>query len=223
VALAAVPPDEAGRPGATDPASVAREARPSWARYTIEDERTLSLESLTLLDGLVSYLAAIALNHAPRARWEIARDRVKRYVYNNHPVLVSGRGDVHNFLPDVPVAQARASVRGTRESPEDRIAAYTRNLIEQLHQAESVTGEAEEAEPLLEIEDIRDEPGGYDFEIGLSAELAHGRSRDLDRLVSELSGEDGVKKVLREDRDMVLVRAPSWSADKLETWILRRL
>ncbi|MEQ7736109.1 hypothetical protein, partial [Escherichia coli] len=95
----------------------------------------------------MSYLASVVLNHAPMGRWEIARDRVKRYVYNNHPVLVSGKGDVHNFLPDLPVSQARASVRGTRKSPDDRIAAYARGLIEQLQQAEGVNAQVGEPEP----------------------------------------------------------------------------
>ncbi len=86
-------------PGATDPASVPRGAWPSWERYTTEEERTLSLESLTLLDGLVSYLAAVVQQHAPLARWEVARHPIKRYAYNKHPVLVSGKGEDHNFLP----------------------------------------------------------------------------------------------------------------------------
>lgn len=62
-----------------------------------------------------------------------------------------------------------------------------------------------------------------DLEIGLSDETAHGRSADVDRLVRGLSGEDGVNKALREDRDMIPVRAPSWSIEALEGWLLRRL
>lgn len=47
-------------------------------------------------------------------------------------------------------------------------------------------------EPLFEIEDVRDEPGGYDSEIGLGDEIAHARSADVDRLVRDLSREDGI-------------------------------
>lgn len=209
-------------PGATDPAS-AREAWPSWERYTTEEEQVLSLESLTLLDGLVSYLVAVIRHHAPLARWEIAHHRVKRYQFNNHPVLVSGTGEIHHFLPELPAVDARAALLGIRESPDDTMAEYARELIDQLNQAEGVTAEPRIPEPLVEVEDIRDEPGGYDFEIGLGDQLAHERSDDVDRLVRELSAEDGVKKVLREDRDMILVRAPSWRTDKLQAWILQRL
>lgn len=44
-----------------------------------------------------------------------------------------------------------------------------------------------------------------------------------DRLVRKLSREDGVHEVFREDREIILVRAPSWSADALESWISPRL
>ena len=210
-------------PGATDPASVPREAWPSWERYTIEKERTLSLESVTLLDGLVSYLAAVVRDRAPLARWEIARDRHKRYAYNNHPVLVSGTGEDHNFLPGLPAVSARAALRGTRESPDDAMAAYARRLIDRLNEGDGGTSGTKEPERPFEIEDVRDEPGGYDYEIGLGDEVAHERSADVDRVVRELSGEDGIHGVLREDRELILVRAPSWSIDALRTWIARRL
>ena len=213
-------------PGATDPASVPREAWPSWERHTTEEERTLSLESLRLLDGLVSYLASVVRGRAPLARWEIARHRVKRYAYNNHPVLVSGKGENHNFLPGLPVVYARTTLRGTRESPDDTIASFALGLIEQLNEAVGSVAEAAEAgepEPLFEVEDVRDEPGGYDFEIDLGDEIANERSAEVDRLVRELTGEDGVHEVLREDREIILVRAPSWSIGALQMWISQRI
>lgn len=78
-------------------------------------------------------------------------------------------------------------------------------------------------EPAFEIEDVRDEPGGSDFEVGLGDEIAHERSADVDRLVRELSREDGIHEVFREDRELVLVRAPSWSIDALQGWMARRI
>ncbi|MET4136476.1 hypothetical protein [Pseudarthrobacter sp. PvP090] len=210
-------------PGATDPASVPREAWPSWERYTTEVERTLSLESLTLLDGLVSYVAAVVRDRAPLARWEIARDPHKRYHYNNHPVLVSGTGENHNFLPGLAVVSARGALLGVRESPDDTMAVYVRRLIDRLNEGDGGTVGTMESEPPFEIEDVRDEPGGYDFEIGLSDEIANERSAEVDRLIRKLSREDGIHEVLREDRELILVRAPSWSSDALQTWIAERI
>lgn len=209
--------------GATDPASVPREAWPSWERHTTEEELTLSLESLILLDGLVSYLAAVVRERAPLARWETAHHRIKRYAYNKHPVLVSGKGEIHNFLPGLPVVDARAVLHGVRESPDDEMATYARSLIEQLNNPVGDTAEIMEPEPLFEVEDVRDEPGGYDLEIGLGDEIAHEWSGKVDRLLRRLSREDGVHEVFREDREIILVRAPSWSADALESWISPRL
>lgn len=210
-------------PGATDPASVPREAWPSWERHTVEEEWTLSFESLVLLDGLVSYLAAVVLDRAPLARWEIARDSHKRYFYNNHPVLVSGTGEDHNFLPGFPVVSARAALLGLRESPDDAIARYARELIERLNRPMEGAVEAMEPEPLFEVEETSDEPGGYNFEVGFGDEVAHERSDEVDRLVLELAGEYGVHEALREDREIILVRAPSWSKDELQAWISRRI
>lgn len=210
-------------PGATDPASVPREAWPSWERHTTDEERVLSFESVALLDGLVSYLAAMVRDHAPLARWEIARDSRKRYFYNNRPVLVSGTGEDHNFLPGFPVTSARAALLGVRESPDDAIAAYARELIGRLNEPVEGTVEVGEPEPPFEAEDTSGEPGGYNLEIDLGDEAAHDLSDDIDRLVLELAGQYGVHEVIREDRKIILVRAPLWSKDELEAWVSQRL
>lgn len=141
-------------PGATDPASVPRKDWPSWERYTMEEERVLSFESLVLLDGLISYLAAVVANRALSARWDTARHRIKRYAFNNHPVLVSENTDSHIFLPAVPAGDARA-VLGMRQSPDHRIAGYARAVIDDLSRAEEdAPAEIRDPEPLVEVEDL---------------------------------------------------------------------
>jgi hypothetical protein len=183
----------------------------------------LSLESLTLLDGLVSYLADVVQERAPLARWEFARHRNKGYLLNKHPVLVSGKGETHNFLPSLPLIDARGVLRGAREPRDDTMADHARRLIDQLNGPDEDTGWLTEPEPPFEIEEIRDEPGGYDFEIGLSDEIAHVYSFKVDLLVGKLSRQDGVIEVFREDREVILVRAPSWSTSELESWLGPRL
>ena len=82
-------------PGATDTSNVPREQRHSWARYGYETVWELSLESLFLLDGLVSYLGDVVQQRAPEARWEIPHHRIKRYHLNKH----RGPGQRHRSGP----------------------------------------------------------------------------------------------------------------------------
>jgi hypothetical protein len=100
---------------------------------------------------------------------------------------------------------------------------YALQLIERLNRPEINTAALMERDPPFEIEEVRDEPGGYDFEIGLSDEIAHVNSLKVDGLVRKLSREGGVLEVVREDREVILVRAPSWSAESLESWMAPRL
>lgn len=190
---------------------------PSWVRYTMEGQRALSMESLLLLDGLVSYLAAVVQDHAPTARWEIARHRIKRYHLNNHLVLVSGTKENHNFLPGHLSGAAHASLSGVRESPDDAIAKYARGVIEQLNRGDNpVDEEMAEEEPLVEVENLGvDELRGRELEVSLREDIGHEHNRVVGRMVKDLGKEDGITRVLREDREVLLVATPTWSTDRL--------
>lgn len=206
-------------PGATDTATVPWTDWPSWERFTREEEKVLSMESLHLLDGLVSYLAVVVQRYAPSARWEIAHHRIKRYHVNQHSVLTSGPGEAHIFLPVI-AGMARGHLRGTFESPDDEIAKYAQAVIDRLNQEEAglteeVTGEDE---PLVEVEDLGDDPRrGRELEMALREDIAHERSRLLSRMGKELRHEDGARRVIREDREVFLV-ATSWSTEQLLGW-----
>lgn len=80
-----------------------------------------------------------------------------------------------------------------------------------------------DSEPSFEVELTGDEPGGYDFGIWLSDEVAHRRSAKVDRVLRRLSREKGVEEIIREDREMILVKAPNWSAEDLDSWLAQRL
>lgn len=212
--------------GATDPASVPREDWPSWHRYTREEERVLSFESLVLLDGLVSYLADVVRAHAPSARWETVRHPIKRYAYNNHPVLGSGNGDIHAFLPGIPASDARALLRGMREVPDDVIAKYASSVIEELNaEGSGVNQEIDTGdEPLVEIKDLGgDELRGRELEVSLREDIAHEHSPMVGRLVKTLAKQEGIAGVVREDREVLLVATASWTTEQLERWIARYL
>ncbi|WP_258802811.1 hypothetical protein [Pseudarthrobacter sp. NS4] len=248
----------ADAPGATAPGSVPRDVWPSWERYMYEGETTLSLESLFLLDGLVSYLAAVVQERAPQARWEIARHHAKNYRFRNHPVMVRGTAEGHMFLPRLPVVASVDALRGARESPDDEIADYARALIEQLNR-----GDSPEDEPLVEVEDLgddeirgrelevslredighehsrvrtgsgirEDEPlvevadlgedtlRGRELEVSLREDIGHEHSPVVDRMVKALKWEDGISRVIREDREVLLVATASWSIERLQAWV----
>ena len=207
--------------GATDPNSVPREQWPSWARHEYEVMHSLSLESLFLLDGLVSYLAGVVQQHAPQARWEIAHHRIKRYHLNKHPVLVSGTGEDHNYLPGLPRVHAYGSLTGVRESPDDTMAEYARRLIERLNQGDQPDDEEmAEDEPLVEVEDLGDdELRGRELEVSLREDIVHEHSRVVGRMIKALKQEDGISRVIREDREVLLIATPDWSTSRMEQWV----
>jgi hypothetical protein len=152
---------------------VPREQWPSWAGYGGETVGVLSLESLFLLDGLVSYLGDVVRQRAPEARWEIAHHRIKRYHLNKHPVLVGGTGEDRNFLPGLPRVHAHGHLTGFRESPEDTMAEYARDLIEWFNQGDQPADEeTAEEEPLVEVEDLGDdELRGRELEVSLREDI----------------------------------------------------
>jgi hypothetical protein len=214
-----------GGPGATDTASVPREKWPSWARYGYETVGALSLESLFLLDGLVSYLGDVVQQRAPEARWEIARHRIKRYHLNKHPVLVSGAGEDHNFLPGLPSVHAHGRLTGFRESPEDTMADYARGLIGELNRGvQPADEEVAEDEPLVEVEDLGDdELRGRELEVSLREDIVFEHNRVVGRMLKALKQEDGITRVIREDREVLLVATPTWSTTRLHEWVARYL
>lgn len=212
--------------GATDPNSVPREQWPSWTRYEYEVMHALSLESLFLIDGLVSYLGDVVQQHAPEARWEIAHHRIKRYHLNKHPVLVTGTGEDHNYLPGLPRVHAYGSLTGFRESPDDTMAEYARGLIAQLNRGDQPAEDEEmaEDEPLVEVEDLGDdELRGRELEVSLREDIVFEHNRVVGRMLKALKQEEGITSVIREDREVLLVATPTWTTSRLEEWVARYL
>lgn len=42
-------------------------------------------------------------------------------------------------------------------------------------------------------------------------------------LIKALKQEDGITRVIREDREILLVATPTWSIDRLQEWVARYL
>ncbi|MBG6182767.1 hypothetical protein IWX65_000700 [Arthrobacter sp. CAN_A214] len=206
-------------PACTDPATVPHEDWPSWERFTAETEAILSYESVQLLDGFISYLVRVVEDRTPTAQWQIGQHPNKRYQFRNHPVLAGA--DRQIFFPGPVASSAREVVRGRRAPANDEMAGYAQAVIEALSAEET---RHEPPEPLVEVEDLGDHPiRGREIEVSLREDIAHEYSRQVDHMVKTLAMEDGITRVIREDREVLLVATPSWNTTQLQEWVTQAL
>jgi hypothetical protein len=198
-----------------DPDAPAPARWPSWARYSSALRQSTPDEVVTLLDGFISYLGDVVTAAAPEAVWQVGRHRIKAYVYYHHPVLAGPATDDDGqlYLPGmvaVPATRLRQRMDPLRE---DRFTAYATGVIAELR------GEVEQVpvveEPLVEV----GEDDGV-FDVGLHEEIAHEHSRKVDRMVKDLAAQPGIDSAYREDREVLLVTAPGWDAERLERWVV---
>lgn len=198
--------------GATLPESGA----PSWLRYGIGTEPTLSPESVAIVDAVISYLCRVVERGAPRARWRVGHHRIKSYMWQNHPVLASD-GEEAALAQMVP-GTARGQVSGHVPSADDKLARTAAALIEQLNGGnEDMVGEDE---PLVEVEDLgNDELRGRELEVSLREDIVHEHNRVVGRMIKALKQEDSITRVIREDREVLLVATTDWGTDRLQEWV----
>ena len=198
-----------------DPDTPAPTWWPTWARYSSALPQSAPDEVVTLLDGFISYLGDIVTAAAPEAVWQVGQHRIKAYVYYHHPVLASPATDNDGqlYLPGMVAVTANRLRHRMDPLREDLFTAYATELIAELR------GEVEKVpvveEPLVEV---GEEDGVFD--VGLHEEIAHEHSRKVDRMVKDLAVQPGIDSVYREDREVVLVTAPDWDAERLERWVL---
>ncbi|MGQ1837460.1 hypothetical protein ACT4S2_03270 [Kocuria turfanensis] len=191
---------------------------PSWARYSSDIRHGTPVEVVTLLDGFISYLGDVMAAGAPEATWQVCHHRVKRYWLQNHPVLASPLSDSNIYPPHMVALEANIMRRHGAPLREDRFSGWANRVITELR------GENEPVpvvdEPLVEVRADGDD--GV-FDIGLHEEIAHEHSRKVNQLVKELATQPGILSAHREDREVLLVRAPDWDAAQLEQWVLNWL
>jgi hypothetical protein len=189
---------------------------PSWLRYELDAEPTLSSESIALIDGVISYLCHVVEQGAPSAQWRVGYHRIKSYRWQNYPVLASDGEEVAlaHLLPGL----ARGTASGSFSSDDDKLARMAVAAIKRLNGVDEET--VAEPEPLVEVEDLgEDALRGRELEVSLRDDIAHEYSRVVDRMVKTLAKEDGITAVVREDREVLLVATPGWTTTQVQEWV----
>ncbi|TDL41389.1 hypothetical protein [Arthrobacter nitrophenolicus] len=191
---------------------------PTWLRYSIGTEPTLSPQSIEIIDGVISYLCRVVERGAPQAQWRVGYNRIKSYMWQNHPVLANNNEEVP--LPSLVPGLARGQAGGRLTSEDDKFTRTAAAVIRRLDGPDEET--VVEDEPLIEVEDLgEDELRGREFEVSLREDIAHEYSREVDRMAKILAKEDGITGVVREDREVLLVGTTTWATSRLEEWLNR--
>lgn len=188
-----------------------RERWPSWARHSVTGVRVPSATMDLLLDGLVSYLAAVILTGAPNARWALGSPEDPRHHLHHHPVLIGNGHQV--YVPTLPLGGVLRLKRGEKSLHATELEQYADGVITDLR-----TGPP----ALLGLQgspvDVVAEPASFD--VGVHPVLAQRSSRLVERMAQELARLPGIDSVLRSAPDALEVHAPDWHADELEQWLL---
>ena len=193
---------------------------PTWLRYGIGTEPILSPDSIAIIDGVISYLCRVVEQGAPRAQWRAGYNRIKSYMWQNHPVLANDNEEVP--LPHLVPGLARGQASGGLTSDDDKLTRMAAAVIEALNGTDEET--VAEDEPLIEVEDLgEDELRGRELEVSLREDIAHEYSREVDGLIKTLVREEGITGVFREDREVLLVATPTWDTAQLQEWVTRYL
>ena len=148
-----------------------------------------------------SYFFACVERARPDATWKLARR------HNEPELAVPGRGEISY---SVPLAVARRMIvgDGTEGGPEDLRSVYDRWLgLDPDH--EELTRLL--SEPLPDFIVYAVSEAEFTHAVAFADALAHRRSGAISRLAGELASHDGVESAVREDREVVLVRAPTLS------------
>jgi hypothetical protein len=193
---------------------------PTWLRYRIGLEPTLSADSIAIIDGVISYLCRVVEQGAPNARWRVGYNRIKSYMWQNHPVLASVGEE--SPLADLIPGLARGQASGQHPSDDDKLARIAAAVIKQLNGTDEER--VVEDEPLIEVEDLgEDEFRRRELEVSLREDIAHEYSRVVDRMVKSLAKENGITRAFREDREVILIATSSWDSSQLNEWVTRYL
>ena len=191
--------------------AAAEDSSPWWAPFHPAWIDQLGAHGAGCATLASSYFFACVERARPDARWRLARR-------NNEPELeVLGRGDISYAVP-LAVARRMIVGDGTEGGPEDLRNVYDRWL--------GLDPEHEElrrllSEPLPDFLVYAVTEAESTHAVAFSDVLAHRRSGAISRLADELAAHDAVEFAVQEDREMLLVRAPTLSVADLDAIVGR--
>jgi hypothetical protein len=198
---------------------------PAWYRHDCREERMLSLDSVHLLDGLVSYIGEVVMGAVPGATWRRGQHPVRAFAHRNRPVLA--RGDEQIAVGPMVFGSARSHLHEPGSSRDDQPRARVERWIDELRRADGPESDTADDEPLdavldqgitVERGDVADE---WFVEFGDDVALLVGQPA-IDRLAHVLPGNAGVSTAAFEDRE-VLVANGGLDPAALKRWIVAEL
>lgn len=201
------------RDAPTDPDAPHPSSWPTWARYGAMRACTPDVV-VTLLDGFVSYVEEVIARGAPTAVRAICTHPVKRFHIRNQPTLTSPTTDAWISVPTMVRATAGGLRKHRQPVIETQFTDYALRAIAELELVDAREALPTEPEPVLELT-LKD----GELDVALRDDLAHEHSRLVDQMVEELGAQPGIASAHREDREVLLVRAPDWSVSDLERWL----
>ena len=183
---------------------------PWWYDLHPQWGQQMGIRIARLASGLIDYYFAVAERASAGPGWRMGSHR-SQPSYQAPVFDIEGRGERDYSLPLLMTLRAiEASYGGER--PE-----ALRTLMERWLGLDPAW-EAEMrrlAEPLPAWHVLAVDHPTFTHQVSMRADLAWRTTRGVDRLVGALAAEPGVEDAVREDREVILVRAPSLDEPRL--------
>jgi plasmid stabilization system protein ParE len=202
--------DQAPRAAAADDASMPAAGAPWWYEFHPAWGLALGPELAAVATGLSDYFFECLLEHVPAAEWRMS----SRSATRRHPVLaIPNRGEVVYTAPlGLAVNAARDSIHADRRPNALRRLAEVWLGLDPEHEALA----ASIARPLPPYAVDAAEGGRFTHVLSFGEAVAHRQAGRIRRVVESLAAEPAIEDVIREDREVVLIRAPYSSTAEVE-------